>query len=64
MRIHSIIIFSWRIKKKYQIFFTEKKVHYGKCQKILYTLVSDKSAYANNADPDQNIILRNNCTKS
>ena len=26
---------------------------YGKCPKILNTSVSDKSAYANSADPDQ-----------
>ena len=26
---------------------------YSKCPKISYTLVSDKTAYANSADPDQ-----------
>ena len=26
---------------------------YGKCTKTLYTVVADKMAYANSADPDQ-----------
>ena len=29
------------------------KKTYGNCPKILYTVVSDKMAYANNVDPDQ-----------
>ena len=27
--------------------------NYGKCSKVLYTKVSNKMAFANNADPDQ-----------
>ena len=30
-----------------------KTPYYSKCSKILYTKVSDKKVYANNADPDQ-----------
>ena len=29
------------------------KCSYAECPKIFYTLVSDKIAYANSADPDQ-----------
>ena len=30
----------------------------GKCPKISYTLVSDKIAYANSADPDQGPVVQ------
>ena len=29
------------------------KRKYGKCPKIMYTLVNDKMAYTDSADPDQ-----------
>ena len=45
----------WRMKMNvYHIKYTQivLPIH-GKCPKILYTIVSDKMAYTNSADPDQ-----------
>ena len=44
-----------REKKKQQLveFFTQYAKCYSKCPKISYTKVSDKMAYANSADPEE-----------
>ena len=57
MSIHNL--FPWRNNKKnlsgHPFLYSSvlSNMYYGKCLKILYTKVSDKTAYANSADPDQ-----------
>ena len=46
----SIQVYSWIMIWKDS---EKENQYYSKCPKILYTKVSDKIAYANNANPDQ-----------